>query len=179
MSKDELVEVAGLLSQRNTIDARIATVIGRPMSAGHLGEWIASQVLDVELETSATAPGIDGRFRSGSLASRTVNVKWYLKHEGLLDISKTGPPDYYLVLAGPRTPAASSRGTHRPWTIDAVYLVDALALMSELQARGVAIGVATSVRRDIWRASEIYPTPTSSVLSLDDEQRSLLELFRL
>lgn len=147
------------------------------MSAGHLGEWIAAQIFDIELESSATAPGIDGRFRSGPLVSETVNVKWYLKLEGLLDIAKSTAPDYYLVLAGPRTPAVSSRGTHRPWTINAVYLVDTVSLMSELHTRGVAVGVATSIRRHVWQASEIYPTPTNALLPLDDQQRSLLELF--
>lgn len=178
MGRDELVEVAALLRQRNFIDARIAEVTERPMSAGHLGEWIAAHIFDIELEASATAPGIDGRFRSGPLVSKTVNVKWYPKLEGLLDIGKSIAPDYYLVLAGPRTPAASSRGTHRPWTINAVYLVDTLTLMSELHTSGVAVREATSVRRHVWQASEIWPTPTSSLLPLDDQQRSLLALFR-
>jgi hypothetical protein len=37
------------------------------VTAGHLGEWIASVVFDIELESSASAKGIDGRFRSGPL----------------------------------------------------------------------------------------------------------------
>jgi len=35
----------------------------------------------------AVAPAFDGRFSSGALQGRTVNVKWYLKREGLLDVT--------------------------------------------------------------------------------------------
>ncbi len=57
---------------------------------GHLGEWIAAQVFGIELERHATAKGIDGRFADG----RTVNIKWYLKREGLLDLCDDGPDLY-------------------------------------------------------------------------------------
>ena len=46
------------------------------MTAGHLGEWIAAQVFDIELERSAY---IGGQFRTGPLQGQTVNMKWYLK----------------------------------------------------------------------------------------------------
>lgn len=179
VNTDGLEEVAALLKQRNKIDEQIASIIERPMTSGHLGEWIAARIFDIELEASATAAGIDGRFRSGALAGKSVNVKWYLKHEGLLDIAKSGAPDYYLVFTGPRTQAASSRRTHRPWTIREVFLVDAAALMRELRARGVAIGAATSVRRSTWQAAEIYPTAANTVLPLNDEQHNRLQLFTM
>lgn len=73
---------AELLRDRNAIDADLARIIARPVTAGHLGEWIASVVFDIELESSASAKGIDGRFRTGPLHGRTVNVKWYMKHQG-------------------------------------------------------------------------------------------------
>jgi hypothetical protein len=123
--RDEDVRlIADLLRERNAIDAKIAEVIGRPMTAGHLGEWIAATVFDIALERAANLPGLDGRFRAGPLAGRTVNVKWYLKREGLLDVTQSDALDYYLVLAGPPGPAAHSRGAVRPWMIDAVYLFD-------------------------------------------------------
>jgi len=77
----DVARIAELLRERNAVDASMAQVIGRPMAAGHLGEWIASQVFDIELEDSASAAGIDGRFRSRPAQGRTVNVKWYMKHE--------------------------------------------------------------------------------------------------
>jgi hypothetical protein len=79
MAEEDLRKIASLLRERNVIDEKIAAVIHRPMTAGHLGEWIASQVFDIELATSAVAAAIDGRFRAGPLQGHTVNVKWYLK----------------------------------------------------------------------------------------------------
>jgi hypothetical protein len=123
-------QITALLQERNEIDRRIADLIGRPMTAGHLGEWIASEVFDIELEESAAATAIDGRFRSGVLQGRTVNVKWYLKREGLLDMTDSPMLDHYLVLAGPRSAAASSRGQVRPWSIESVHLFDSQDLLA-------------------------------------------------
>lgn len=69
-------------------------------------------------------PVYDGRFKYGPLAGMTVNIKWYLKQEGLLDMTAATEPDYYLVTTGPRGSATSSRDTTRPWVIDHVYLFD-------------------------------------------------------
>jgi hypothetical protein len=67
----------------------------------------AAQIFDIELEASAVAAGIDGRFRSGSLQGRTANINWYPKREGLLDTTDSTALDYYLVLTGPPSAAAS------------------------------------------------------------------------
>lgn len=128
---DSLARAAVLLGERNTIDAELARLIQRAMTSGHLGEWIAAQIFDIELEPTAVAAGIDGRFRSGPLQDRTVNIKWYLKREGLLDTMESPALDYYLVLTGPPSAASSSRGTIRPWCIEAVFLFDARQLRSE------------------------------------------------
>src|ERR1700742_5270398 len=93
------------------------------MTSGHLCEWISAQVFDIELEASSVAAGIDGRFRSGPLRSRIANTKWYLKREGMRDTTESTTLDYYLVLSGPPSAAASSRGTTRPWWIEAVFLL--------------------------------------------------------
>jgi len=61
---DSLVRVLALLGERNAICAGLARLMHRPMTSGHLGEWIAARVFDIELEASAVAFGIDGRFRS-------------------------------------------------------------------------------------------------------------------
>ena len=68
-----MAHVADLLRQRNSIDADLAAVISRPVTAGHLGEWIASRIFDIGLEESAAAQGLDGRFRSGPLFQRTYS----------------------------------------------------------------------------------------------------------
>jgi hypothetical protein len=62
-----------LLRGRNVIDAELAGLIQRPMTSGHLGEWVAAQVFDIELEASAVAAGIDGRFRTGPLQCQTLH----------------------------------------------------------------------------------------------------------
>jgi len=155
---DPLARAAALLRERNAIDAELARLIGRPMTSGHPGEWIAAQIFGIELEAAAVAAGIDGRFRSGPLAGRTVNIKWYLKREGLLDTTEYTALDYYLVLTGPPSAAASSRGTTRPWCIEAVFLFDARQLRSEQIMRGVKRGTASSVIKQQWAAAEIYPS---------------------
>lgn len=48
---DELMKrVAELLREQNAIDAKVAAIMHQPMTFGHLGEWIASQVFDSEYE---------------------------------------------------------------------------------------------------------------------------------
>lgn len=72
MTGRRVQEIAELLRQRNALDEEIGALMQRPMTAGHLGEWIASQVFGVKLEPSAVAAGIDGRFTSGPLDGQTV-----------------------------------------------------------------------------------------------------------
>ena len=171
-----LAELAGLLAARNELDRKIGGLISRPMTAGHLGEFIASRVFGIELEASAAAKAIDGRFKGGPLAGRTVNVKWYLKREGLLDLTTADELDHYLVLAGPASAAASSRGHVRPWVIANVYLFDAQALREGLVARGRRVGVASSVRAAEWAAAEAFPRE-HPLLPLTDGQRRALARF--
>lgn len=177
---DEKVrELAAMLRERNDIDARIAQLIGRPALVGHLGEWIASAVFDIELEKSASAKALDGRFRAGPLAGRTVNIKWYGKREGMLDTSDDEALDYYLVLTGPKAASMTSVGGVRPFAISNVYLFDARALRRDRHERGTASGTASSVRRQLWTAAEIYPACASdSPITLSAEQQSALEQFR-
>lgn len=174
----ELETVADLLRRRNSIDAEIGLITGRPVVSGHLGEWIAARVFDITLEESATSRAIDGRFAAKPLAGRTVNVKWYGKQEGLLDVSQDPGLDYYLVMTGPRGVAASSRGKARPLVIEAVFLFEAEPLLDALRSRGVGIGVTTSVLAAHWEAAEIFPRTMNTALKLSTEQRELLELFR-
>ncbi|GGO67231.1 hypothetical protein GCM10012289_23160 [Nonomuraea cavernae] len=87
--------------------------------------------------------------------------------------------DYYLVLTGPASPPASSRGTSRPWRIESVHLFDAEWLLAELRARGVRIGSASSVRAAQWSAAEIYPRASNQALPVRPEQAELLRLLAL
>ena len=173
----ELKRLADLLHRYNAIGDVIAGVIGRPAERGHVGEYIAAHVFGIALEGSARKRAHDGRFLTGALKGRTVNVKWYGKQEGVLDLHARRPPEYYLALTGPVGSAASSRGATRPWVIQSVYLFDAPHLLADLRARGVKIRTGSSVRRELWIAAEIYPEPRNAALFLSQEQRDLLALF--
>jgi len=174
----DLGRLAELLRQKNDIDGAIAAIIGRPALIGHVGEFIAASVFGISLHLAATNVGCDGRFHAGSLAGRSVNVKWYGKHEGLLDLSLKSPPDFYLVLAGPRSGAVSSRGGTRPWLIRHVFLFEAKALHQALAARGVKLGTATSVAATLWQAAEVYPTARNATLRTTTAQREARALFQ-
>ncbi len=170
--RDRLSFLAVLLRDRNAIDAKIASLIGRPVFAGHIGEFIAARVFDIEMNTSATAKGHDGVFRSGPHTGKTVNVKMHAAHSGLLDMSVADPPDLYLVVAGPSVPAATSRGTHRPLVIESVFLLS----HEELLASGVKPGIAASVRKAIWTKGCVFPS-ASEEFPIAEEQKEILRLF--
>jgi hypothetical protein len=173
---EKLTRVATKLRERNEIDREIAGIINRPVTPGHLGEWIASEVFGITLNDAANQKAIDGYFANGPFSGASVNVKWYLKREGILDMSPNELPDYYLVLTGPPSRASSSLGTTRPWRLDAVYLFEAAVLHADLQERGRRIGVASSIRASTWTDAEVYPRERSS-FPLSGEQRSVLASF--
>lgn len=179
MIRDEsLEEIANLVKQRNQVDTEISKIIQRPAKEGHIGEFIASRIFDIALHNDATKKGSDGIFNAGPLRGKSVNVKLYGKYEGILDLNMTDdPPDYYLILAGPKSSAESSRGKSRPILIQHVFLFETKTLHDTLKRRGVAMGIATSVRKDDWHEAEIYPIQNSRTLILSDEQRRLLSLF--
>src|SRR5262249_29079591 len=177
MDDDQIRRIALLLRQRNAIDATIAQITGRPVASGHLGEWLAAQIFEIDLQESASAVAFDGRFRSGPLRGKTVNIKWYMAHQGLLATTESEALDYYLVLARPQSPPGTSPGAHRPWRFDAVYLFDAPQLRREQVSRRVKGGVASSVTRSQWAGAQIHPQATSPLLYLTARQTDLLNLF--
>jgi len=174
---EDLIKLAALINQRNLLEVEITVLIDRPAGIGHIGEYIASKIFNIELEKSASHKGIDGHFNDGGLQGRTVNIKWYAKREGLLAITLDSPPDYYLVMTGPKSVAMTSRGVTRPWIIENVFLFDSQSLADELQRKGLQISVATSVQQHFWAKAEIYPTPANNTLELTESQREALALF--
>ena len=173
----ELENLAELLSEMNSIGAKISEITQRPATIGHTGEYIAAEVFDIELEEAANAKGIDGRFRSGNLAGRSVNVKWYSKLEYMLDINPDALPDFFLVMTGPKAKTPISKGGIRPWLIDFLFLFNAAELMIELNARGVQIGIATSVRKHDFQDAEIYPNQRSMIYRMNDKQNAKIMAF--
>lgn len=174
---EPLPHLASLIRIRNQVEEAITAITQRPAAIGHLGEFIAAQIFQIELVTSASHKSLDGHFTTGSLTGASVNIKWYAKREGLLDITPLALPDYYLVLAGPKSTAMSSRGLSRPWLIDSVYLFRADSLVGTLQEGGVKIGIATSVRSSLWADVELFPTQANTEYILSEQQRQFLTLF--
>jgi hypothetical protein len=178
-----------LLREKNALDEKIAQLIGRPATTGHIGEYIAASIFGIILENSASNRGYDGRFLDGPLAGCTVNIKCYTKQEGILDLPKDADQtpevllNYYLVLTGAKSAAISSRGTHRPLVIETIFLFEALKLVRELTLRAsklgrkVNFGIATSIPKHFWEEAELYPTQRNQALVLTTEQKSLLALF--
>lgn len=176
---EELQKIARLIRERNSLDEQIAGLINRPMSIGNLGEYIASKIFQIQLMKSGSAKAIDGHFELGPLKDRSVNIKWYAKKEGLLDLPGLKSPfaDFYLVLTGPRIRSKTSNSWNRPWLLDSVYLFDGLRLRESLEVRGVAIGIATSLRSDDWEQAEIWPRAINPTLPLSSKQTRLLKHF--
>lgn len=171
---DDLSWLASLIKSRNTIDQKMATLIGRPAQVGNVGEYIASAILKIALEDGGKHRGFDGRFTRGPLAGQTVDIQWHPKQDGQLNIKQDALPDYYLALAGPPN---SSPGIANPWIIASIYLFNAHELLNALRERGVLIGSGTSVTGPLWERAEIYPVPRNTRLVLSDEERRLLVLF--
>ena len=121
---DELSKLALLLSKRNSIDKEIGAIIGRPALTGHIGEYIASQVFNIELSDSASEQSIDGHFRSGTLVGKSVNIKYYTVKGSILDITPDSLPDYYLVIEGKSDTPTSSKDKVYPANICSVYLFE-------------------------------------------------------
>ena len=108
---------------------------------------------------------------------RSVNIKCYTKQAGFVDISQGDLPDFYLVLAGPRSASSSSVGSVRPWVISSAHVFGASDLVVDLRARGLFIGIGSSVRRELWDECEVYPHARSRLLELSPGQREMLGLF--
>ena len=129
----ELKRISDLLKKRRQVDEEISRIIDRPAIPSHIGEFIASRIFNIKLEASATAEGIDGVFVEGPLKRKTVNIKLYGKQEGILDITLKNLADYYLVLTGPKSPPATSRGESRPIVVSHAYLFDMKDLVRKLK----------------------------------------------
>lgn len=171
---NDLRSLADLLAERNSIDERIATLLGRPAERSHIGEFIARRAFEISEPDSATQTSNDGMFSSRTLTWKTVNIKFYGKDDGIWDIKAYPSVDFYLVMCGRKEAPGTSRGKKRPLQISAVYLIPEHALLSQ----GVKPRIATSVRQSIRDSYRIFPSAGDlAVVTLTDEQRSAITLF--
>jgi hypothetical protein len=186
---NDLAPLIELLKERNILDEKIARLIGRPATTGHIGEYIAASIFNIALENSASNKGYDGRFLEGPLAGRTVDIKCYTKHENVLDLPQDAAllpptlPSYYLVLTGTKSAALSSRNTHRPLVIESIFLFEAIKLIRTLDLRAnqlgrkVKFGLSTSIPKQFWDEAKLYPTQRNQTLVLSPEQKRILAVF--
>jgi len=177
----DLHGLASFIKIRNVVDEEIARTIGRPAHPGHIAEYVAAAVFDIELEQAANSRAIDGRFRSEALAGKSVNIKFGARKHGMLNLVAssdwTQHPHYYLVLTGQGKGATSSSGQTAPWVIQQVLLFEARELLEQLATTGVKLGIGTSINSALWRTAMIYPEPVNATLTLTAQQHEALRLF--
>jgi len=119
---------------------------------------------------------IDGKFVGGKLDGKTVNIKWYGKMENILDMTPV-PPDFYLVMSGPKGGALKSIGQTRPWCIEYVHLFDGPQLTEAIIEKGSKPGIATSVKMAYWDMAELWPEQKNQTLILEEGQKMALGMF--
>jgi len=111
------------------------------------------------------------------LVSKKLLIKLNSSRESLLDINLDSPPDYYLVLSGPKYSEMSSKNTIRPLVISSVFLFNSETFLQQSKQRGIKISKQTGVIESQWNDAEIYPTQRNKDLILSNEQKNLLSLF--
>ena len=172
-----LSRLAELLHARNTVESNLANLLGSAVNLDTVGDCIAASIFGITLVPSAQHREFVGIFASAPLAGKTVDVQWYPRREGAMNVHSDPPPDYYLVLAGPKQESSTARALVNPWIITSVYLFDGRQLLATVRERGVQIGSRTSVISQLWEEAEIFPTQRNHLLPLTAEQRQLLHLF--
>ncbi len=173
--QDLIMKLSELIKERNSIDQEISSMINRPTTIGHMGEFIASKIFGIELEKSASNKSIDGKFSEGTLSGCTVNMKWFSNNDGHLNLTPNNPPDYYLVMTGPKIKPSSSLGKSAPLCIEYVFIFES----SNLIQCGVKSGTAKYVPNHLWNQAEIYPNQVSKLLIISDAQKKLIKSFSL
>jgi hypothetical protein len=175
---NNLPQLASLLKSRDTIDYKIATIIGHPTQVQSVGEYIASVIFGITLTGEIMVhKSSDGRFELGPLAGRTVDVQWRTKHDGILHLKTDPLPDYYLVFVGSKE-ATALHSLSIPWVIESVHLFHSTELLNALHERGVQLGTGTSITGPLWERAEIYPAQRNNQLILSNDEREMLALFR-
>ncbi len=175
---NDLPQLASLLKSRDTIDYKIATIIGRTTQVQSVGEYIASVIFGITLTGEIMVhKSSDGHFARGPLAGQTVDVQWRTKHDGILHLKTDPLPDYYLVFVGSKE-ATTVHSLSIPWVIESVHLFHSAELLNALRERGVQLGTGTSITGPLWERAEIYPAQRNNQLMLSNDERTMLALFR-
>lgn len=172
-----LPRLAELLRARNTVESNIANLLQCDVDLSHIGEQIAASIFGIRLVPTLNPNGPAGIFTQSALLGKTVDIRWYPRREGFLNIHTDPAPDYTLVLAGPKLDPNEARALVNPWIISSAYLFHMPDLLATLRARGVRVGPRVSVNSHLWEQAEIFPVQRNPTLPLSNEQRQSLQLF--
>jgi hypothetical protein len=172
-----LSRLAELLRARTTVESNIANLLKCEVDLSNVGEHIAARIFGIRLIPATGQTGLVGIFTNPALMGKTVDVRWYPRREGYLNIHTDPAPDYTLVLAGPKIDPNEARALANPWIITSVYLFQMQELLSTLRTRGIRVGPRVSINTHLWEQAEIFPHQHNPGLILADEQRQLLKLF--
>lgn len=173
----DLSRLADLVRARNTVESNTANLLGTAVNLNTVGAYIAANIFGMRLLPSAQHNEFTGIFSTAPLSGKTVDVQWYPRREGSMHVHSDPPPDYYLILAGPKQESSTMRAFVNPWIIASVHLFDGHQLLNVVRERRVQIGPRTSVITQLWEQAEIFPTQRNPLLPLTPEQRQLLQLF--
>lgn len=173
----DLARLAQLVRARNTVESNIANLLRCSVNLNDIGEYIAATIFGITLIPSTHHSEFAGIFAHDHLAGKTVDIQWYPRREGFMNVHSQPAPDFYLVFAGPRQESSTTRALVNPWLITSVHLFESNELLAALHERGVQIGSHTSIINQFWERSEIFPQARNTILTLTDEQRQLLRLF--
>ena len=153
-----LRELASLLTRRNEIDDAIAALIARPATTGHIGEFIAAAVFDIELYSSASHKAADGTFRSGPLRGTSVNIKLYGKQEGIIDLREDAISGLLPRAHGPEIRSGFIPREHQADCHRARFPFSGSGPPRDDQVQGQeTAALRTSVPQAEWKDAEIWP----------------------
>lgn len=172
-----LSHLAELVRARNAVESNIANLLGSAVNLDTVGEFIAANVCGIRLIPSVQHNEFAGIFTNAALMGKTVDIRWYTRREGFLNVHTDPTPDYTLVLAGPKLDQNEARALVNPWIITSVYLFHTQELLHTLRTRSVRVGPRVSVNSQLWEQAEIFPTPRNHLFVLTTEQHQLLQLF--
>ena len=167
--EEELRCLARRIRQRNSSGREFI-----PYEVGCIGDEIGACIFCVELADDRNRRRIDGHFKVGRLAGKTVNIRMYSTRDRDLDIHPPhrDGPDYHLVLTGPEKHA---EGSPKPLGIEEVFLFETELLVSTHGASDDP----TSVPDNEWNDARIYRASPPFAPELDPQQQEMLRLFRL
>src|SRR6476661_6125780 len=154
----DLTHLADLIRIRNYVNSSVSRIINHPAEVGHIAEFLMGEILDIELNAVANTKAIDGVFRSGSLAGKSVNVKYRAAQSRLLNLEEFLDPSlhahFYLSVQGPKSASKTSAGRELPFVIDSIYHFESTLLIPQLAKPGKA-GIGRFVPTALWQAAMI------------------------